>query len=1523
MLPYQAEGSIVLASFALFSAALLILNRIPSEGKIRLPSDESDDDPVVDFFDVTSPEDLIDGYPIDEESFWIRVRLRKIFASMLLSFLVVVKTATLFLGTDSVADILQSCVSIYLLFLTLRSVRRKTVERHAEFVWHLTSLTFFAVVFMGFTMMLPVGDSSIANNDVLWYLDSASLSLYAAIFSIFLTTPRGPRLHYPPSAIYSKKTADAITNTDENNVTGVYDASIWSFLFFSYSTKVVMLGNTSASLEIGDLPILTADMRATTQYAAVRAWQAATRWRPKIGAGWALAYQLISVNKAALGALMLYSLVAGLAFYLPPFFMSRVLKYLEADEERSQIRWGLVWVVCLFSANFGLFTLTAQLWSLSTTTLQARVRTQLNTVLFAKTLVRKDVASTGEGGDSSAEFSSKAQVMTLMTTDVDRVSKFSRYLFTVIDVPIELTVGTVFLYHLLGVSAFFGLAAALILLPLNHYAGKAVQGAQQNLMKARDERVALINEVLGAIRMLKFMAWERSYEKRVMTIRERELKYQRLTYIIEALLSGLWDATPMIVTLVGFYHFTVVRGEQLTPSIAFTSIIVFNELKYALTAIPETFINLLQSIVSLRRIEKYLDAPEVTPVPSLESQSHVVAFQSCTVTWPRAASAGSASASASSTPRQKFVLIDLTLKFPPGELSLICGALGSGKTLLLLALLGEADVLSGQMMCPRSPPNSLASFAGVLASKEEWVVQGMTAYVPQTAWLRNASIKENILFNLPYDEARYQATLEACALNPDLDILEDGDESEIGEHGVNLSGGQRSRVCLARAVYSRASILLLDDVLSAVDAHTARHLYQRCLKGDLMRGRTVILVSHHVQLCVPGAAYIVTLDNGRVRFQGTQDAFKVSGVMGSLVQSTDTSTDQDKTEAAAVDTIDEGKSAGAEKVKKAPRKFFEEEKRAVGRVAWDVWMAYIGACGSRWYWVLFCSMFTVAALSPVMENGWLSYWSRGENDRDAVYYLGIYTAIISAGLVITTFRSFVLYYGSINASTILHKKLLEAILFAQIRFHDTVSRGRLLNRFGKDFEGIDSNLSENFGTAGVRFVATITTIVTVSFVGGPLFVMATVLIAAVYYQIAKIYGQTSRDMRRIDSVTRSPLYSMYSETIAGVAILRSFGASSKFLRDMMRNVDTNMAPGYWTYGVNRWLTIRMSGLSSVVMALIALSAVLNRNISAAVAGFVLAFANTLTYDLNIALRTFVSLEQAMVGLERVKEYSDLDREAAEFVEPRPGSSWPEHGGIECENLVIRYAPDLPDVLHNVTFRVNPGEKIGILGRTGSGKSTLALSFFRFVEATEGRILVDGIDIASRLTDLRSKLTIIPQDPTIISGTLRSTLDVFDEYQDADIFEALHRVHLIPADGSPVENSDAVNENVFRNLDSVISEGGENLSTGEKQLLCMARAILKRSRVLVMDEATASVDYATDELIGRTIRHEFKESTILTIAHRLRTVIDYDRILLLDQGRVVEFDRPAVLLADPASQFYGLCKASGSEEFAILERMAGV
>ncbi|KAG5650246.1 hypothetical protein H0H81_000167 [Sphagnurus paluster] len=1044
---FQLEVSTALAISAFGSLIVLYFNR-PKEGKIRLPTHgqtpERQDIPTIvhDPFDVTTPEDIIDGYPIEGDAFWAKMKRRKIVMTLLLTAILVVDA--ILLGW-SVVNEGSSQISIhatrvgfalYLVALAARSIRISTIQGHSEHISHLTVLTTLAFLLLGATAILPETPpvaASLPLGTALSNLWRVEFGLYTISFLLYFTTRHGPRLHFPAERIYSEKTIQAATNHEEENVTGVIGASIYETLLFSYTTKVVWLGNIATSLETSDLPIVPADMRATFNYSEMRRALREIRlrvgkWTPKTGSGWEMGWRLLRLNAGAISFMLSLAATSAALFYTPALFLQQFVRYLEVDHDRKDMGWGWVYVLGLFISNVVVYIATGQLWSLSTTTIQLRLRIQLNSMLYAKTLVRKDVASSapppaskpdsntpnttnteGENADEKKDeddFSSKAQIMTLMTTDVDRVSEFSWHLFSLVDSPVEILIGSLFLYKLLGVSCFFGLGVTCLFLPLNHYAGKVVVGAQENLMKARDERVALINEILGGIRMLKFMAWERNFEAKVLKVREKELKYQKLNYSIETLWNAIWNGSPILVTLVSFWHFAVVRQQVLTPSIAFTSIIVFNEMKFALNALPETFINLLQSLVSLRRIEKYMNGMEVSPVPPIKEQSQTIAFQSCSLTWPqdRSQRTGSAAPSTTSTPKYKFMLIDMTLEFPVGELSLICGKLGSGKTLLLLSLLGEADVLSGQVVCPRSPPDTLASFAGVYVPKEEWIVPGICAYVPQAAWLRNASIKgkplirkylaprndvislpDNILFNLPYDEERYQKTLQVCALISDLAILEDGDEAEIGERGVNLSGGQKARVSLARAVYSRASILLLDDVLSAVDAHTAQHLYHECLKGELMQGRTVILVSHHVQLCAPGASYVVALDNGKVMFEGDREAFQSSGVIRTLVQTTDAGAGDVKEDDIVEDMpiLAKEKDPNSESSstitpvpevnleKKKPRKLVEEEKRAVGRIGRDVWLTYISACGQGWYWASFITIFGIATLSPIFENGWL------------------------------------------------------------------------------------------------------------------------------------------------------------------------------------------------------------------------------------------------------------------------------------------------------------------------------------------------------------------------------------------------------------------------------------------------------------------------------------------------------------------------------------------------------------------------
>lgn len=607
MLRFELGVAITLAASTCCSLIVFYLTR-DKEGKVQLPTHVNESSNVGhDPFDVTTPEDIIDGYPIDADAFWALMRQRKLVISLLLSAILVIDAILLgwFIAHDKAKEIGTYAVHIgfclYTLGLALRSVNQNTSSLHSESILHLTALSSLASVSLSSIAILPDAPailSLVETTPMLLYLWHTKLGLYMILCVLTITTRQGPRLRYPLDRIYAEKTRLAGTNTAEENVSGSVGDSPWGALLFSYTTKVVWLGNTAASLEVADLPIVPGDMRATYNHSQI---QRAMReiqlqigsWRPRTGSGWTLAYRILRLNWAIITVMMTLAAVSACLFYAPSLFLRQFVAYLEVDPDRKDTGWGWVYVAGIFVTNAATYLVTGQLWSLSTTTIQVRLRIQLNSILFAKTLVRKDVASsaatssnksipehgqtngsvTGEVKADEDDFSSKAQIMTLMTTDVDRVSDLAWHLFALVDSPIEIVIGSIFLYSLLGISCFFGLAVTCLFLPLNHFAGKIVVGAQDNLMKARDERVALMNEILGGIRMLKFMAWERNFEKRVLVIREKELKYQKLNYTIEILWNAIWNGSPILVTLVSFWHFAVVRQQILTPSIAFTSII--------------------------------------------------------------------------------------------------------------------------------------------------------------------------------------------------------------------------------------------------------------------------------------------------------------------------------------------------------------------------------------------------------------------------------------------------------------------------------------------------------------------------------------------------------------------------------------------------------------------------------------------------------------------------------------------------------------------------------------------------------------------------------------------------------------------------------------------------------------------------------------------------------------------------------------------------------------------------------------
>ncbi|OZJ06265.1 hypothetical protein BZG36_00792 [Bifiguratus adelaidae] len=1644
--------NIPLAGSAVISAIVLTFQRVyhhvkAREGTIRLPEDGE--------LDLPSDEELrrreqLGDVPDPNQRFstrvWDVLKLILSLAQLALSaFFLAWRLIHLDLEDEdnkfsAIGSLLSLIAWSYTTVLTLVSLRYKLPNSTGWILnTHVACLSlaaFCTSVYQSFTLSRSTRDLP----EILVIGLLVNLGLTFAMTAVTWTLPRGPQMVTSKGKI----------------VTPVDSASLFSFLAFTWVAPIIHEAYQSGHMKIGEVWYLP------PQYRGRNVFPAFTKDR-----GRRLFIRMIKANKFSMMMQISMAAIGGGLYYAPAFFMKRLLDFIQTHQRETgyvsfrilSLEPGYLALLGYLACAMILAITNAQLWYWSSSAMQIHVLTSLNMEIYAKTLKRRDVYGDVKTDDKKAEGKKDAienreangevssvdsankdndkkekdedetadvtantgTIVNLMSTDANRVSEYATWWFVLVDAPIELIIGIFFLWKLLGWSALIGLLVMIITLPINHYSAKAFTATQDKLMKARDSRVALMNEILQGVRQIKYFAWERRWEEKVMAKREEELGFLRKNFMLEVCFHLLWGGSPILVTIIAFISFTIFFGNELTPPIAFTSIAVFNELRFALNVLPETFVEAVQAYVSVRRIEKYLNEPEVETQPdaSYGSGKGKIGFEDATITWNAAVQEKDENQAEAETdggaagPTSLFKLTDVSVEFPRNELSIICGPTGSGKTLMLLGLLGESDVTAGKSYCPRAPvfDDDLGGeseddddddadadstqdiptaprrrFSTIPASA--WILPDAVAYVSQAAWLQNATIRDNITFGTPFDAVRYHAVLEACALVRDLEILEDGDETEIGEKGITLSGGQKQRVSLARAVYSRAGVIILDDVLSAVDAHTAKHIYQKCLMGPLMANRTRILVTHHVRMCVTGANYLVNIREGRVQHVGKVADLRERSILKEVVEEEEkdrkedeepgtlsavpSMTDVTSAESTADEvTLTDGGLGGsiavddgdAPKKKKERRVLVEEESSAIGIVKLGIYKTYMLANGSWLFWLLLFVIFFGDRCLEVGEGWWVKLWSasyavestftppnhfvaqglrllQGENlssfsvrsiadyyaadaksepqimvatfvKHSVVYYLAGYILITFSSIILGAVRFGVTYYGSLKASRILYERMLRRILRAPMRFFDTTPVGRILNRFAKDFESVDSGLPNNFAWFFIQVIGVISVIGVVSSIS-PWFLGPMLLLCAFFYYLAARYASTSRQMKRMNSNAKSPLFTHFTETIVGVTTIRAFGVSRRFMLEMIKRTDVHARPFFFTWTVNRWLSTRSSATGALLSFAVGVAILWNLDfVDASLAGFTLTYAFTFTDQLFWGVRRYTSLELSLNSVERIVEYSELEEEAPEIIEPRPPASWPEEGKIEVKDLQVRYAADLDPVLHGINFSVKSQEKIGIVGRTGSGKSTLALSFFRFIEASRGSIIIDGKDISQiGLSHLRSRLTIIPQDPTLFSGTLRSNLDPFDQYTDAEVFESLRRVHLLPSDDDQealAAESRDVNANVFRDLDAVVSEGGKNFSQGQRQLLCLARALLKRSKIVMMDEATASVDLHTDEAIQKTIRSEFVDCTILCIAHRLLTVIDYDRILVLDQGNVAEYDTPRNLIEDTNSIFYTMCR----------------
>ncbi|EFE45142.1 hypothetical protein TRV_00080 [Trichophyton verrucosum HKI 0517] len=1485
-------------------------------------------------------------------------------------------------------------------------------------------------------------------------------SLYSLQWLLIILPFRSILIHHPKSivlpffatdfslssilfliALTTRKGEETILVQPEDGLTPPKDqfASLFSLASFSWMDTFIAMGYKK-SLEIKDVWNLKPEGHATAVLANFRQYKKACT----------MAWNLLGYFSRDLFIQGLWAILAGLFTFLPTWLLKFILEYVEnPDEVPVSAAW--LYVILIFVCGAVMAVGDGQsLWL--GRELSVKLRAIIVGELYAKALRRKAGAFVGSAhkdeddtkdklkGSKKAKSKDKedgkpetekqanlGKIINLMAIDSFKVSEICAYLhFLWASVPSQFIVAVYFLYQVMGVSSLAGVAMTILISPLNVYIASRFRAVQYQILAATDARIHATNEVLQNIRIIKYFAWEHRFEGIIDEKRRTELKYIRSRYLLWVWAVTLFYGTPLVTSLCTFYIFTHIENKKLIPSIAFPALSMFSLLRVPLDRLADMAAHVLEAKVSIDRVEEFLTEEETEKYQQLkdcDDEDPKICLENATLSW---GSSRMDSNNILGSTAPAFRLIDVNVNFQLGKLNIIAGPTGSGKTSLLMALLGEMSLIKGSVSLPGATSDRADLRPDPVTSLTESV-----AYCAQEAWLVNNTIKENIIFASSYDENRYEAVIKACSLERDLEILDAGDQTLVGEKGISLSGGQKQRISLARAMYSSARHLLLDDCLSAVDSHTAKHIFNNAILGPLMMNRTCILVTHNVSLVLPQAEYAVILKNGRVTAQGSpkdlieagaieDDILKAgSGSHGpSQLASRVPSNLEEIVAAQAKDTAAAGTNGAARPLKKkkatAASPPTNEEMKVTGSVPMSTIYMYLRAMGPWYYWALAMIFFVLHQLASLAPNVWVRQWAnayeirnntqsvsvagfdvpslnfgrtaatslmsqapnesllsiarRKYADIDESYYLWMYLLLTIAYIIITFIREWIFFWGSLHASRKVHGWLLRAVMRAKFKFFDSTPLGRIMNRFSKDIQSIDQDVAVT-AIGVIHCAAAIAMIVILISVITPQFLIAGVFITIMYIALGAFYINTSRDLKRLESIQRSPLYQQFGETLNGVVTIRAYGDGARFILDNHGLINTYNRPYIYLWAANRWLAFRIDIIGALVSFFAAVFLILSaRKVDAGAAGLAMTYAITFSENILWLVRLYSENEQNMNSVERVEEYMKVEQEAPALIaETKPAGVWPSKGAVKFVDYSTRYRPDLDRVLKNVSFEIQPGQRVGIVGRTGAGKSSLALALFRGLEAETGKILIDDVDIGLiGLRDLRQNITIVPQDPTLFTGTIRTNLDPFGLFTDEEIFTALRQVHLIgpagseeiepPSSSSAAENAEPAqllleddttantpqdsntlvgtangsttdtdfgaahlqdNKNIFLNLESAITESGSNLSQGQRQLLCLARALLKSPKVLLMDEATASIDYATDSKIQDTLRELRGNNTILTIAHRLQTIIDYDKVLVLDHGEVKEYDGPWQLINQEGGIFRSMCENSGNME-SLLE-----
>ncbi|RDW64705.1 hypothetical protein BP6252_10356 [Coleophoma cylindrospora] len=1422
---------------------------------------------------------------------------RPILYDVVLQFVVIAAlTLSIVLAIARSTSVKEPLLLGYILVLKLLhmilSRKQKTSFRNV-FGIHSILLLFCSTVLAFLMDVLP---SLLVHRDIrVPPIKVAKALLLALSLAILVISPRNAvECEYPKTASNSVMKMEDL---EEEKVTiptpEEYCSPIAYYMTYGWLDSVIFLGWKRA-LVIDDLPPLP-------HYDEPFFWLRNVQAARKRGRSTFMTILILMRRELSLQAF--WAFIQASCEFTAPFAMNRLLSFLENPEE--SVFHPSLWVLLLFlgpmfrSCAFQhyIFTSTRLLIRVRTSLVQEIYHKALNSIIFerlpeeagksseatedtplipgdkktGKKEKKKDVGNSGVG-----------HIINLMSSDVRGIVESRDLVWMSIAIPLQVTVTTVFLYRLIGWSSFAGLAVMIMGLILPSIISRQMMLTQRKVMARSDVRIGMVSEYLSSIRVIKYFGWEKVMAEKVKEMRNLELVqvWRRKLWVIAS--AWVADFIPLFTLFVMFTTYTLGTGQPLRAATAFTCLSVIESLRQMFIRAADVSAKAAEGLASFRRIDAFFN----TITPKTEVPIGNPSFKNATFLR---------------SPAGTFRLQDITVDFLPGQLNVITGPTGCGKTSMLLSLLGETILESGKVSCPQD-----------------------VAYVSQSAWLQSGTVRENILFHSEFDQIRYDATVRACGLARDLEELPYGDMTQVAEQGAVLSGGQQQRVALARAVYSSASTLLLDDVFSALDIHTTNLIYNEFFRNGFLGERTVILVSHLPAL-IEAASLVVRIENGNV----VDIATKTSSETPSIVANSD-----EETESLEVSAI-------PPQVMPKPAVIMHKklEESAKGRIPRGLFFEYILCFGGYPYAILalFTSFAAQAAFFSITL--WLSVWTGAYSEKEAVnlgFYIGVYAIILVAFNCLVASSNFIFQYGSLRAARGLHTNLLAAVFHVPIRWFDSQALGTILNRFSTDMQVIDSslvNLLRITLESQLRLCFRIGGIASIM----PIFALPAAVLCSIGFMIGEMYTRAQISMKRLTSTTQSPVFSHFTETLTGLPTIRAQGNMKEIfgviLADRVRN---NARTFKALYNSNRWVSVRADAVAATVAACAGVIAIWKAGtVSAGLVGFSLTNAVGLSSTILSMVRNMNELEVELNSFQRVQEYTALKSEEQEEEElsPRtepvvkPPASWPTTGEVKLDKFSASYGQDGPDVLKSISLTARPGERIGIVGRTGSGKSSLGLSLLRFTHKTQGSITIDGIDISKiSLEDLRQAVTIIPQEPTLFAGDVRANLDPFGTMDETELNAALQACNFInttsnssPSSAGPSSSSSSTIVSIapaqkpqsqILTLNTPISTDGSNFSRGQRQILSMARAICRRSKVVLLDEATSSVDNETDEQIQRVLRTEFPGSTIFTIAHRLKTILDYDRVLVMGDGRILEEGSPDELLAMEGGIFKGMVDEMG-------------